>query len=121
MELPTLENTLLEFDPIKRMVPITMIRTTASITAYSAISCPSSCDHNLRTMPAIGFVSLDAQNFCVTTPVCTVLHSPTMAPFGRKSHGCNVTLITFEHHSSRPPPLDSTPPRMFVTTRDSSK
>jgi len=66
MELPTLENTLLEFPPISRIVPITMIRTTASITAYSAMSCPSSLNHSLRTMPAIGFVALDALNFCVT-------------------------------------------------------
>ena len=66
MELPTLENTLLEFAPINRIVPITMTRTTASITAYSATSCPSSLSHSLRTMPVIGFIDLDAQNFCVT-------------------------------------------------------
>jgi len=66
MELPTLENTLLEFPPINRIVPNTMIRTTASIIAYSAMSCPSSSSHSLRTMPVIGFNALDAQNVCVT-------------------------------------------------------
>ena len=38
IELATCENTLLAFPPIKRMVPTTMTRITASITAYSAIS-----------------------------------------------------------------------------------
>src|ERR1041385_2325586 len=47
-ELPTLENTLLALDPIKRMVPTTITRMTASMTAYSAISCPSSSHHSLR-------------------------------------------------------------------------
>src|SRR5262249_36280056 len=43
MALPTEENTLLAFDPIKRIVPTTITRITASITAYSAMSCPCSC------------------------------------------------------------------------------
>jgi hypothetical protein len=38
MALPTLENTLLAFEPISRTVPTTITRITASITAYSAIS-----------------------------------------------------------------------------------
>ena len=38
IELATDENTLLAFAPIKRMVPTTITKTTASITAYSAIS-----------------------------------------------------------------------------------
>src|SRR5215813_6694865 len=42
MELATVENTVLEFDPIMRSVPTTIIRITATITAYSAMSCPSS-------------------------------------------------------------------------------
>src|SRR5690242_12251863 len=42
MELATLENTLLALEPIKRIVPTTMTRITANITAYSAISCPCS-------------------------------------------------------------------------------
>ena len=36
------------FDPINRTVPTTKTRITASMTAYSAISCPSSWDHNMR-------------------------------------------------------------------------
>jgi hypothetical protein len=36
--LPTLENTLLAFEPMSRTVPTTITRITASITAYSAIS-----------------------------------------------------------------------------------
>jgi hypothetical protein len=47
-ELATLENALFAFDPISRMVPTTRTRITASMTAYSAISCPSSSDQSLR-------------------------------------------------------------------------
>jgi hypothetical protein len=36
--LATLENALFAFPPIKRIVPMTRIRITASITAYSAMS-----------------------------------------------------------------------------------
>jgi len=46
MALPMLENTLLAFDPIIRTVPRAMTKITASITAYSAMSCPSSAAHN---------------------------------------------------------------------------
>jgi hypothetical protein len=38
MALPTLENTLLAFEPISRTVPTTITSITASITAYSAMS-----------------------------------------------------------------------------------
>ena len=48
-ELATLENALFAFDPINRTVPTTRTRMTASITAYSAMSCPASSDHSLRT------------------------------------------------------------------------
>src|SRR5579864_6089578 len=48
MALPTLENTLLAFEPISRIVPTTITRITASITAYSAMSWPSSLDHISR-------------------------------------------------------------------------
>jgi len=41
-ELPTWEKTLLAFDPTSLMVPTTSTRITANITAYSAISWPSS-------------------------------------------------------------------------------
>jgi len=46
-ELATLENAVLAFVPINLMVPTTRTRITASITAYSAISWPSSSDHIL--------------------------------------------------------------------------
>ena len=49
MELDTLENTLFALPPIKRTVPTTITRITASITAYSAISWPSSSDQSLRS------------------------------------------------------------------------
>jgi len=38
MVLATVENTLFAFPPIRRTVPITITRITASITAYSAMS-----------------------------------------------------------------------------------
>jgi len=47
-ELATLENTLFAFPPINRIVPTTITRITASITAYSAMSWPSSFDHISR-------------------------------------------------------------------------
>src|SRR5579863_3973691 len=46
IELATDEKTLLAFAPIRRMVPTTITNTTASITAYSATSCPLSSDHS---------------------------------------------------------------------------
>jgi hypothetical protein len=48
IELATLEKTLLALDPISRMVPTTITRITANITAYSAMSCPSSSRHILH-------------------------------------------------------------------------
>jgi hypothetical protein len=48
IELATAEKTLLAFPPINRRVPTTITKMTASITAYSAISWPSSSDHNLE-------------------------------------------------------------------------
>ena len=42
VELATAENALLAFDPTSRMVPITRTKITANMTAYSAMSCPSS-------------------------------------------------------------------------------
>ena len=49
MELATEENALFAFDPIKRIVPTTRTRITASMTAYSAMSCPESSDQSFRT------------------------------------------------------------------------
>src|ERR1700726_778368 len=43
--LATAENTLFALPPIRRTVPITITSITASITAYSAMSCPSSLRH----------------------------------------------------------------------------
>src|SRR5882724_8933242 len=45
--LPTDENTLLALEPISRIVPTTITRITANITAYSATSCPCSSRHTL--------------------------------------------------------------------------
>lgn len=45
IELATCENTVLAFEPISRIVPTTITRITASITAYSAMSWPSSSLH----------------------------------------------------------------------------
>jgi len=52
-ELAVAENTLFAFPPISRIVPTTITRITASITAYSAMSWPSSCDQSLRSKPVI--------------------------------------------------------------------
>src|SRR5205807_2593969 len=48
IELATLENTVFDLVPTSRMVPTTSTRITANITAYSAMSCPSSSFHSLR-------------------------------------------------------------------------
>jgi hypothetical protein len=48
IELATEENTLFELDPINRMVPTTSTRMTANMTAYSAMSWPSSSVHKYR-------------------------------------------------------------------------
>jgi hypothetical protein len=45
--LATDENTLLAFDPTSRIVPTTRTRISASITAYSAMSCPFSSVQSL--------------------------------------------------------------------------
>ena len=47
MLLATAENTLLALEPTRRIVPTTITRITANITAYSAMSWPSSSDHSL--------------------------------------------------------------------------
>jgi hypothetical protein len=49
MELATDENTLLALEPISLIVPTTTAKITASMTAYSAMSCPSSPLNLLRT------------------------------------------------------------------------
>ena len=47
IELPTVANVLIALDPMSRTVPATSTSMTAIITAYSAMSWPSCCDHNL--------------------------------------------------------------------------
>ena len=47
IELPAAANVLVALDPMSRTVEATSTRMTASITAYSAMSCPSCSDHNL--------------------------------------------------------------------------
>src|SRR5712692_5962116 len=47
IELAAAEKTLLAIAPMSRSVPTTITRITASITAYSAMSCPSSSTQNL--------------------------------------------------------------------------
>jgi hypothetical protein len=49
MELATDEKTLFAFVPIRRTVPITMTRMTASMTAYSAMSWPCSFRHKFSS------------------------------------------------------------------------
>src|ERR1019366_4725569 len=52
-ELATVENAVLALVPIRRTVPITNTRMTASMTAYSAMSCPCSSLQTLRTNSTI--------------------------------------------------------------------
>jgi hypothetical protein len=56
IELATEENTLLALEPISRMVPTTITKITASITAYSAMSCPCSSRQRLITLSLISIV-----------------------------------------------------------------
>lgn len=60
MALATLENTLLAFVPINRIVPTTITRITASITAYSAMSWPLSSVQNLpmKSMGPLDYTGL---------------------------------------------------------------
>lgn len=48
IELATAEKALLAFDPTNRIVPTTRTRITASMTAYSAMSCPACSTQSLR-------------------------------------------------------------------------
>jgi hypothetical protein len=49
MELATCEKTVFALEPIIRSVPTTISRITATITAYSAMSCPSSEEKRTRS------------------------------------------------------------------------
>src|ERR1051325_3283920 len=74
-ELATLENVLLACEPTRRIVPTTNTRITASITAYSAISCPESSKYIFRnssriaTSAAIGKMSIE-NNDDLAYPAC---------------------------------------------------
>jgi hypothetical protein len=48
MALATDEKTVFEFEPTSRIVPTTIIKITATMTAYSAMSWPSSEESSLR-------------------------------------------------------------------------
>src|SRR2546430_9916665 len=48
IELAAEENTVFAFDPIRRIVPTTITKITANITAYSAMSWPLSSVQNLE-------------------------------------------------------------------------
>src|SRR5208337_1647682 len=63
IELATVENALLALPPIRRTVPITNTRMTASMTAYSAMSCPFSSWQTLRKNSTIDPPGLLGINF----------------------------------------------------------
>ena len=78
-ELATEENTLLALEPISRMVPTTMTKITASITAYSAMSCPSSCRHRLIAFAFISCPPVKSTGWAATShpeAVRSVLPAP---------------------------------------------
>src|SRR5579859_3838947 len=53
IELATFEKPLLAFEPMRRIVPTTSTRITASMTAYSAMSWPSFSCQSLRKRGSI--------------------------------------------------------------------
>src|ERR1700722_17805324 len=114
IELATDENTVLALDPINRTVPTTMTRITASITAYSAISCPLSPLHRLRTSSIkspsgcdffeVGRSVLHKLGYQTGTPdrdrtpsatqaaiAYSVKHFPTVCPLDRVIIPCNIS------------------------------
>src|SRR5207249_7676949 len=59
MVLATEEKALLAFEPTRRIVPTTNTNITASITAYSAMSCPLSSDQSWgRILICLEFLSI---------------------------------------------------------------
>ena len=59
MVLATEEKALLAFEPTRRIVPTTNTNITASITAYSAMSCPQSSDQSWgRILICLQFLSI---------------------------------------------------------------
>jgi hypothetical protein len=57
IELATLENTVFALLPTKRIVPTAITRITASMTAYSAMSWPSSASHSLPRKFAYSYLN----------------------------------------------------------------
>src|ERR1700719_4226696 len=115
MELDTLENTLFELPPIKRTVPTTITRITASITAYSARSWPCSSDQSLRS-DLVMFSSSPFGTCVEHERRCSFPHIPSgrvngclqIAPWrlirqwpigGPKVHDCNRILDYWSHLS----------------------
>src|SRR5580698_9357688 len=80
MELATLEKTLLELEPISRIVPTTITRITASITAYSAMSWPSSCDQSLPRKSFIAYPPGRVFDVPRQLTACPLKAQRTMAP-----------------------------------------
>src|SRR5581483_6288940 len=77
-ELATLEKTLFAFDPMSRIVPTTITRITANITAYSAISCPSCSDHSLQST---SFISIPPCHRRVAPAYCYATLCVPMPPY----------------------------------------
>src|SRR6266699_3919360 len=81
MVLATEEKALLAFEPTRRIVPTTNTKITASITAYSAMSCPLSSDQSWgRILICLQFLS--------TAKIWTLLemHEMTVEPFTGKDY-----------------------------------
>src|SRR5450432_4320351 len=78
--LPTCENTLLAFDQIRRIVPTTITRITANITAYSAMSCPCSSFQSCCNSFATGLLFLGKSDLLPT--VERPLFRSTLVPQG---------------------------------------
>src|SRR5215469_10139487 len=108
MELATFENTVFAFEPIKRIVPTTRTRITASMTAYSAMSCPSSSDHILLISSRMGSLlrarfreqeGTDLKQCTHDARACTclsnadfrALHHPSVLGNGRGTRGFGGT------------------------------
>ncbi len=83
IELAVAENTLFALPPINRIVPTTKTKMTASITAYSAISWPSSCNQSLRN------------KFVMIAPPCNF---PELYTLASRSWKESVTVALCNEH-----------------------
>src|SRR3981189_1373503 len=95
MELATLEKALLAFDPIKRIVPTTRTRITASITAYSAISCPVSSDQILRINSDMLSSMIGVYSFLEERTFLDESHHA-------RWHGCLSNAVFVDFHRKQP-------------------